>query len=155
MPDDFDFQHEVDQFLGTSRTASLSTVSSDGKPHAANLQYAVDKDWSLYFVSNPETVHASNIAIDPAVALTIYGHTDNWREIHGLQIKGECFAATDDADRSNAWTWFKLAYPFVDHNEELKARIDNECFYVIKPTWIRWIDNRRGFGFKVEKDLAV
>lgn len=155
MSDDFDFSGTVDQFLGSCRTAGLATIDADGNPHAANIQYAIDKDWNIIFVSSPDTAHARHIALNPRVALTIYGHVANWREIHGVQLHGHCTQADDDATRRHAWNVYKLTFPFVLHNETMRARIEKEAFYIIKPAWIRWIDNRQGFGFKVEKTLMA
>lgn len=153
--DDAELRSTIDQFLAAATTASLATVDADGHPHAANIQYAVDDHWNLYFVSSPDSAHSQHIALDPRVALTIYGHVDDWRDIHGVQLHGECFAVVDDEPRRRAWNWYKLRFPFVTQNETIRDRIEREQFYIVKPSWLRWIDNRREFGFKKEMALSV
>ncbi|NJL30135.1 MAG: hypothetical protein HC898_00075 [Phycisphaerales bacterium] len=32
--------------------------------------------------------------------------------------------------------------------------VESQSFFCITPMWVRWLDNRKGFGFKVEIDLA-
>ena len=46
-----------------------------------------------------------------------------------------------------AWAAYVRKFPFV---AELRALIDASWLLALRPTWIRLIDNRRGFGFKRE-----
>lgn len=152
---DFDLDKALAAFLGTCRTASLATVDAADHPHAANVQYAHDAALRLYFVSSPESAHSLHIARRPAVAVTIYASVDAPGDIHGLQLHGRCHSVVGAAERQTAWTLYADKYPFVATDPALRRRVEAECFYCVTPTWLRWIDNRRGFGFKVERQFEA
>ncbi len=149
--DDFDFFTEVPQFLATWRTASVATIDERGFPHAANVQFAFDDLQHLYFVSSPDSAHSRHMEMEPAVAMTIYAQVDTPDQIHGVQLHGRCQAITDPDALERAWSCYTQAFPFVLRNTQLEQRMRGEQFYRVQPSWIRYIDNRRGFGFKVEQ----
>jgi uncharacterized protein YhbP (UPF0306 family) len=146
---------EMRAFLSAWPTASLATIDAYGDPHAANVMFALDADWHLYFVSSPDSAHSQHIARQPAVAMTIYAHVDEPSQIHGVQLHGVCEQVTDDHERQHAWQVYARRFPFVAANPAMTQRVKKECFYRVTPAWVRWIDNRRGFGFKVERYLTV
>ena len=68
----------------------LMTVATYGKhPWIAPVYYAFDKDLNLYFLSNPKTLHAAQIAKNKEVAVSI---ADSRQKLNdkkkGLQIYG-------------------------------------------------------------------
>jgi uncharacterized protein YhbP (UPF0306 family) len=144
------YRPEIETLLAGSRTLCLATVSEAGQPHPANLWYAHDEHWRFYFVSNPGSAHARHLARDPRVAAAIYAHTDIAHEIHGVQLHGRCIAVEDGPDANHAWKLFAAKFPELAANPAIMERLRAERFYYVCPTWVRWIDNRRGFGFKVE-----
>ncbi len=148
---------EVTAFLQANRTASLSTVDATGHPHAANVQFAVDENLSLYFVSNLKSAHSQHIAIDPRIALSIYAPTDDGdpTQIHGLQMHGQCQRITDPAALEQCWRTYTTRFPFIKENRTLEARVRSESFFTVTPSWFRWIDNRKTFGFKREMHLTA
>ncbi len=151
-----DILREAAALLAECRTASLATVDAHGNPHAANIQFAYD-DWlRLYFVSNDDAAHSRHIAANPAVALTVY-HPDDQAPatIHGLQLHGQAQAITKDTERSRALALYAARFPFITTDPALRAAIEQQTFYHLTPTWLRLIDNRRGFGWKAELDLAA
>lgn len=150
---DPDTQRQIAAFLAGCTTASLATVDERCRPHACNIWYASTADLVMYFVSSPATAHASHIARDPAVALTVYAHVAEPSQIHGLQLHGRCEMLIADADRAAALAVYSARYPTITANEMFRARIASERFYRVTPSWLRWIDNRRGFGFKVEREV--
>jgi uncharacterized protein YhbP (UPF0306 family) len=153
MPE-FEFDQEVGLFLATCRTAALATVHPDGRPHCANVQYASDDQWRLYWVSSPQAQHSEHIARDQRVALTIYAADDRAMNIHGLQLTGVCEALEQDEDANRAWEVYTAKFTFVSAMPQFRDAVASQTFYRMTPTWLRWIDNRRGFGWKAEKTLA-
>ncbi|MEX0775946.1 MAG: pyridoxamine 5'-phosphate oxidase family protein [Phycisphaeraceae bacterium] len=146
-----EIRDEVARFLGDARVAGLATVDDAGLPHAANLWYASDADWRLYWVSNPASAHSRHLVGRPGVALTIYAHTDQALQLHGLQIQGAARAlAPGTAEARHALATYARKYPLIAASALFKQRISGERFYEVTPRWLRWIDNRRGFGFKVD-----
>lgn len=147
---------EIDQqiaaLLAGSRTATLATVDERRQPHAVNIQYVHDDRSRIYFVSSPDSAHSQHIAHCEQVAVTIYSHDDQRPDqIRGLQLHGTCQLLADPQDRQYAWDLYSQKYPFVAQMSRLLRILEARQFYRVTPTWMRWIDNRRKFGFKQEK----
>ncbi len=144
---------EIAAFLAGQNTAGLATVADDGSPHAANVWYAPDDRLNLYFVSSPASAHSRHLARHPQAAVTVFAPTDRPQDIRGLQMQVLCVALSDPVARRAGLEVYTRRYPFVDRVPALRQRLEVECLYQARPTWLRWIDNRRGFGFKVEVSL--
>jgi len=82
----------------------------------------------------------------PEVAVTIYAPDDRPEQIHGLQLHGQCIPAPD---RSAALEVY-LARFEAAREPPYRQALEKQTLYRIRPTWLRWIDNRRGFGWSVE-----
>ncbi len=134
-------------FFGEHGTLSLATVDRHGRPHAANVYFVADDDLRLYFLSRPESDHSIHVAERSLVAGTIDAAAAPDR-IHGVQLRGRCAPCT--ADRFDIhWAQFVQRFPWAErHAEEARS----QSFYRVDPTWLRWIDNRVRFGFKVETE---
>lgn len=135
-------------FLAQQRTASLATVDGESNPHAANVQFVHDDRFDFYFVSSANSAHVRHIALRPQVALTIYAHEDAPDQIHGLQIHGICGELHGDWREQALWIYAEK-YPFV-LTPPFLVLVERQSFFRIRPTWMRWIDNRRAFGWKEE-----
>lgn len=137
-------------FLAAHNTLTLATVGPDGAPHAAAVFYAVAGDLTLYFLSEPKTLHAQHIGMGAMVAATIEENNQDWKNIRGLQIHG--FAApcagTDEEDLARAI--YAARFPFVARAEILAGPLSRARYYQITPAWMRLIDNTLGFGHKEE-----
>ena len=149
------FDREIDLFLETCRTASLATVGVEGQPHAANVQYAHDAAWCLYWISSPASLHSQHLKTNPRSAVTVYAHQDVPELIHGLQLHGEVdlVIAHGEAEWNRVWERYTAKFEFVNALPQMRAEAEKQMFYRFRPTWMRWIDNRKGFGWKVEKVL--
>ena len=58
----------------------------------------------------------------------------------------------DDDQLEDIYKRYAAKFPFVSGPPYDKA-MKLQLFYCFKPTWLRWIDNRKGFGWKVEQTL--
>lgn len=152
-PDSPQFIETIRSFLQTSRTASLATVDKDGRPNVCNVQYAQDDDLNLYFVSNDMSAHSINIHHDPFVAMAVYAHDDRAQNIHGVQIKATAKPLEKPGECNRAWDVFVSKFAFATALPQFSEMIQQQTFYCLVPYWIRWIDNRRQFGWKVEYQL--
>ncbi len=146
-----DVLKEIDLFLALCKTASLATSDQEGKPFAANVQIAHAGDLRLMFLSESHTQHAKNLALHADAAMTIYGHDDRPDQIHGLQLRGRCERIENDT-RAGLLEIYFAKYPFAAE-AVFSAIIQKQGVFLFSPTWFRWIDNRRGFGWKFEKSL--
>ncbi len=154
-PHEIDIKREALTLLARCRTASLATVDADGQPHAANIQYAFDDQLNLYFISSPDAAHSRHITRNPGVALTVYDHHDaEPQTIHGLQLHALAARVTDPVERAKALALYTARFPFIATDPKLAAAVAQQSFYKLTPTWLRLIDNRRGFGWKKEVNLA-
>jgi len=118
-------------------------TSFAGQVHAATLFYAND-GLELVFVSDTTSAHARAILADPRVALTISQDYADWQAIQGAQVRGEARLLEDDRRASQVYL---ARFPFV------AAFPQTFRYWQISPTWLRLIDNTRGFAHKDELTL--
>ncbi|MEE9404053.1 MAG: pyridoxamine 5'-phosphate oxidase family protein [Algisphaera sp.] len=149
------FALEIQAFLGLHRTASLATVDGLGVPHAANIQYAHEDHGTLWWVSSPQSQHSQNLAANPQAAITVYAPNQVPEAIHGVQCRGRLATvlAPGDSQYAAALKHYLATFAFAGH-PPFEAALAKQSLYCFKPSWLRWIDNRRGFGWNVEKTLA-
>jgi uncharacterized protein YhbP (UPF0306 family) len=84
------------------------------------------------------------------VAVTIHNETWDWRDIHGVQIDGQARRVIDPDETDRAWALFRDKFPFT---AEFTDQIARSSFYVLKPQWLRLIDNSKYFGHREEFTL--
>ncbi len=139
-------------YLAAHNTLTLAT-ERDGRAWAAALFYAND-GLTLYFLSEPKTRHAQNLAANPRVAATIHEDARDWRAIQGIQVEGTCEEITNPIESARALAVYAAKFRFVRDllhaPKELGAAMAKARFYKITPAWVRLIDNTRGLGFKEE-----
>lgn len=135
-------------------TLTLATASSEGEPHAAPiyfvaLQSPISKvpPFQLYFFSVPDSRHSRDISASGLAAGAIYADTQDWREIHGLQLRGKVDSISNEHEWENAWQAYQKKFPFV---KTLKDVVNQNRLYRFLPAWVRLVDNRQGFGHKQE-----
>ncbi len=156
MPDTL--RDRIAEFLAAHTTMTLATVGPDGAPQAAAVFYAYDAHLNLYFLSEPTSRHAQNLARDPRVAATIHADGQDWRVITGLQIEGTAEQIEDARELSHATQAYAARFDFVaglltgvgGKPATLVGPLARSRFYVLRPRWIRLIDNRVRFGYKEE-----
>lgn len=142
---------QIVAFLAGCTTASLATVGMDNSPFAANVQFVSDDAGCLYWVSSVSSAHSVNLAANPQAAVTIYAHADSPESIHGLQLRGEA-VVLDGENAEQALALYTEKYPFTA-DPPYRDAVLSQRFYRFTPSWLRWIDNRRGFGWKREIDF--
>ena len=149
---------QVKAFLDAHSTMTVATVGSAGEPQAAAVFYAVDGHLNLYFLSSPSSRHSQNLQRDARVAATIHADGQAWQAIRGVQIKGSVELVEDVAMLAQAARIYAGRYDFVrgllddgcDGPVVLRGPVASSRFYVLRPAWIRLIDNTLGFGHKKE-----
>lgn len=89
----------ITHLLNVNMLCDVATVNENGTPHINTAFFAYDEDWTLCFLSDPDSIHARNIARKPDVAVSIYDGRQIWGGAHtGLQIFGTCERLTGDAE---------------------------------------------------------
>ncbi len=136
-------------FLAGQSTLALATAGeSDGRPQVAPLFFASDEEFNLYWVSSPDSRHSANIADWGDASVTIFAPTWEWTHIKGVQIEGAAMPVTEDDERARALQVYKAKFPFV--TDKFADLIEQSVIYVLRPRWMRWLDNERHFGYKQE-----
>lgn len=142
------FPHDdVRSFLDEVRTGALATVGPQAEPYVCNVQFVRLQGLELVWASKPSAVHSTNLARQPRVALAVYGHPDtDPAGLHGAQLRGRAEAV---ALCPELWEPYTSRFPIA---AGMRAAFDagDQQLYRFRPDWVRWIDNRRRFGFKVE-----
>jgi uncharacterized protein YhbP (UPF0306 family) len=126
---------------------TVATAGLDGQPHAAAVYFACDEDLNFYFFSDLDSQHSQDIKTDGRAAAAIYPECRDWQEIRGLQLRGTIRGVDQGAAWEQGWDCYLAKFPFVS---ELRGVVARNQLYVFNPIWIRFIDNRVGFGFKQE-----
>jgi uncharacterized protein len=131
-------------------TMTLATVGLTGEPHAAPVYFAADPQLRFYFFSETSSQHAQDVHHEPRAAATLYPECFDWQDIRGIQMRGIVQPVNAGEQWEIAWEMYESKFPFVSEMKEIVAR---NQLYIFSPTWMRLIDNRRGFGFKKEWSL--
>jgi len=145
-------QQQVAELLQSQSTLALSTRAADGSPRLAPLFYLPVENLRLYWFSSAASEHARNLKRDPAAAIAVYRPTDNWKQIRGVQMRGHATAVTDRTRRE------AIAKAYIDRfrlGNTFAAAISRSSLYEFQPVWVRYIDNSRRFGYKVEWSLEA
>jgi len=145
--------------LEETATLVLATVDNDGSPRATPLYFALDPNqvsrgnlvWSeppvsFLFLSDPSSIHAQNLTREPRSAIALYPEEADWRRLRGVQAKGQAHEVESDT-LGPALERYRLRVPAA---AEVPDAVALSRLYRFRPTWIRWIDNRKGFGHHEE-----
>jgi len=151
-------RRHIMNLLAAHTTMTLATIGPDGAPQAAAVFYAYDDDFNLYFLSESTTRHGRNVAVNPRAAATIQADGQDWRQICGLQIEGTVALVEGARELAHAIRVYSARFNFLtglltgttEGPRELIGPLARSRFYVLRPSWIRLIDNRVQFGYKEE-----
>ncbi len=161
-----DSRKRIEDFLRHHTTMSLATVNPEGLPQSAAVFYATDEHLNLYFLSGPNSRHGCNLKHNPRAAVTIHADGQAWQEIRGLQIEGTVNWVAGLGQTARAAKVYAARFDFLkgvldatgggfrsevsDDAVTLRGALAGSRFLVLRPTWIRLIDNTLGFGHKEE-----
>ncbi len=139
-------QKLVAKLLYEESTISLATRSRKGIPHATPLYY-VFYGLHLFWLSSPSSEHSLNLRPDEEISACVYRPGENWKEICGVQMRGTAGAVTDRMLRKQVTDAYVQRFAL---GTVFRLAISQHTLYEFTPSWIRYIDNRRRFGYKFE-----
>jgi len=152
-------RERIARFLVAHTTMTLATVGPDGAPAAAAVFYAHDNALNLYFLSEERTQHGQNMLAHPQVAAAIHADGQDWRAIRGVQVRGTANLVAA-GELAHAAAGYGRKYAFVatllagsGGPGVLAGPLSKARFWVLRPSWLRLIDNTVRFGFKEEWTL--
>ncbi len=134
----------------TLSTFVLATADEHGQPYAAPLYFAAHDSLACFFFSSASSQHSQNLAHRPQAAAAFYPESAAWKEIRGVQMRGEAAIVAPGPAWEAAWQVYREKFPFV---EALQEEVARNQLYAFKPHWIRLVDNRQGFGYRREWTL--
>jgi len=140
----------IRELLETVSAMTLATTNPEGNPHAAPVYFVEDARMRLYFFSEAKSLHSQDVAKNPKAAAAIYPECEGWRDIKGLQLRGEVYLVEPSETWNSAWKRYQVKFRFV---RALKTVVAQNQLFVFIPSWIRLVDNSLGFGFKKEWNL--
>jgi uncharacterized protein YhbP (UPF0306 family) len=140
----------VTAFLKAQSTLALATVAADGSPRVTPLFYLLEDGPRIYWFSSAASEHSRSLRRNPAAAVTVYRDAERWREIRGVQMRGAARAVGDRALRRSIAESYAERFQL---GKVLQAGIARSSLYVFEPSWMRYIDNSRRFGYRFEVQL--
>jgi len=134
-------------YLETHNVMTLATSGPDGA-WAAAVFYA-NRDFTLYFVSSPQSRHARDIARESRVAAAIHEDYREWPAIQGIQLSGKV-ERLEGAARDAALACYRKKFGFLSNPSAalapVLAALGKAACYQLTPSELFFIDNAAGFG---------
>ena len=146
-------RQELLEYLAGHHVMTIASCHGN-VPWAAAVFYASD-GFDLYFLSNPQSRHGTNIASNAQVSAAIHEDYHSWREIRGIQLEGRAERLTSIKDQAQFWKVYEKKFPFVKEffrpgslREMLSTKVTGIRLYRIVPSQVYYIDNSKGFGHR-------
>jgi uncharacterized protein YhbP (UPF0306 family) len=141
-------------YITGHRTMTLATVG-EGEPHGVSLFY-VNRDFTIFFVSDPDSRHAAHLAQNPRAALTISDHYQSWTDIRGVQMKGQVRSLGGYVKNFSLIRAYTAKFPEVKElfspsrklSPVLIQKIARGIFYEFSPAEVCFIDNTIALGYR-------
>jgi uncharacterized protein YhbP (UPF0306 family) len=138
------------ELIGERTVLCLASSSRRG-PWCAPLFFApIDGGARLVFVTDPRSRHSRELAADPRAAAAVWFETTDATQVRGVQLAGRVVALAG-RDERRARTAFLRRHPSA---APFLAARSHERFFAFAVARAKVTDNRRGFGFKAEFELA-
>lgn len=142
---------QIGPLLRRETTMVLATADAGGAPRSTPLWFVAGEDLRLYWFSSRSSRHSRNCARNPQASAAIFRSTRRWEQIRGLQLDGVVSPVADRRLRaeiaSQYCARFRLGNAFED-------TMRTSALYCFTPRWARYLDNREGFGAKIELRIA-
>lgn len=142
----------IRSLLSSQTTLVLATTDEDSAPLSTPLFFIADDGLRLYWFSSRSSIHSRNCARNPAASISISRDARRWQEILGVQMKGTISIVTERDLRKSITR---------DYCERLQLgnlfafAIRRSTLYCFTPSWVRYLDNTRRFGYKFELNLPA
>lgn len=130
------------QYLKSQRLMTLSTCGD--KPWVSTVYYAIDDNFNLYFLSEPESKHCHDIKVNNQVGCNI---ADSRQKVTdkkiGVQVQGTATQLTDEFLIKKALQMWNKATPGFEHIinwENIKSKVIKSKVYQVKPISIKFLN---------------
>jgi pyridoxine/pyridoxamine 5'-phosphate oxidase len=122
--------YKIYNFMNEHSLMVISSVGPSGQPQSAVVGFGQANDLSIVFGTGKSNRKSKNITNDSRVSLVV-----GWDEGGTLQYEGNArLLNADEAD--------ELAEIYFKKNPSARRHKDSpdECYFLVKPTWIRYTD---------------
>lgn len=141
--------------IQSKRTMMLATCM-DQTPWAAPVYYLYT-DSDFYFFSSPDALHTHQALSGSASAAAIYADGDQLDQIEGVQMSGSVTSVKSRIEKLTVTARYLTKFPLaktllgdVDAAIDLSQKVH---LYRFTPEKVYYMDNRSGFGQRLEIDL--
>ena len=104
------------EYLDQHRHGALATIREDGTPQASTVSY-VSKGLDIYFMTDPGSQKAKNMAFNPNVAFAISDDFLDWDRIVAVQLAGKAAWVEDKDELSKTQALFAEKFPQIISGE--------------------------------------
>jgi len=129
--------------LDEHRIMTVATNRPDGWPQATTVGYVNDR-LTLYFLCDPQSQKAKNLARDSRISLTIDHDTSDPLTIVGLSMAAQAQPVTDPIEIAKVLTMLPRKYP--GHAAFPMPKPEETEVFRVLPKVISVLDYRKGFG---------
>ncbi len=134
------------EIIKNNQYVVLSTVTSNKLPWISTVVYTFDKKGDFYFISKPDSLHATNIKSEPKISLAIFDSHQLFGLGVGLQIEAIAHEVSLLSSITLIPLYFQRKWPYGSPNGHdvfeklIKGNIYR--FYKIKPVKY-WMNDPR------------
>jgi uncharacterized protein YhbP (UPF0306 family) len=150
----------VNEAMNQHHTVTISTRDNESV-WSATVFYVSDSSLNLFFLSAEKSKHIQQINFNKNVSATIYKDQKDWEKIKGIQLTGEV-TKIDGVKRDEVINNYLSKYDFLqrvmnsplnENEKKIGSQFRTIPFFILKPNFIRLIDNSIVFGHKEEIQL--
>jgi uncharacterized protein YhbP (UPF0306 family) len=140
------------EFLKLQHILTLATTTDDHICCATPLFYLLRGGICLYWISSASSSHSQSLARGGEVAVAISTSTDQWKDIRGAQLRGRVQIVPETQERKEVLDRYAERFHLT---LLLRVAMSQSTLYKFVPTWARYLDNSRHFGYRSEFDLSA
>jgi len=140
---------KVEEFFDEHYCLHLATNGPDG-PWSSTVFYVRD-GYDLFFISDPTTRHAKNIAASGRAAATVNSDVKHWTDVKGLQMEGAVTVVDSILERTKVFGSFLLRYPFMKDLFAAAAEAAKQVGHATEHTVYRF---RPGRLYHIDQQLS-
>ncbi|TMI08306.1 pyridoxamine 5'-phosphate oxidase family protein [Candidatus Bathyarchaeota archaeon] len=134
------------QILAMTSLCSLATVNPDGRSHICHVYFAYSPTLELYFLSDPESRHCTNLETNSSMAVSVFDSTQRWGGMdRGISLYGTCGATYGrDATRSEQ-VYARRFQAYTKWRATLKSDEETQGlrFFAFAPKRVKVFDEKK------------
>ena len=146
----------VVSILKKNKLLTLSTADNQ-QPHACSAYYVFDDELNLYIWTGVHTRHATNIAENNRVAVTIANSSQAWgSSLQGLQMHGKASVVKGEFLKASGLYLkrFKKCLTLIKRPQDFHAKVFESRLYKIQIDKVKVFDEKT-FGKEVWVELVI